>query len=56
MAGVYFKLERVLPDSHKVTLTGFVRVGGELEILGIITISVEFYLGLSYDGPPAGVR
>ena len=29
-------------------LTGYLRLGGALEILGIITISCEFYMGLTY--------
>lgn len=44
MAGVYLKVE-----SGDVTLTGYVRLGGELEVLGIITISCEFYMGLTYE-------
>ena len=35
-----------------VTLQGFVRLNGRLEILGIITISVEFLLSLTYVSPP----
>jgi len=34
-------------------LTGFVRIYGCVEILEIITISVEFYLALSYQAPDA---
>jgi hypothetical protein len=34
-------------------LEGFVRLFGALEILAIVTISVEFYLGLSFDGTQA---
>lgn len=33
-------------------LAGFVRCCGELEVLGILTISAQFYLELSYVGPP----
>jgi len=44
MAGIYFKLE-----GEAAVLTGYLRCGGGLEILGIITISVEFYLGLTYE-------
>ena len=44
MAGIYFKYEK----TDKVTLAGYVRCGGYLSVLGIISISVEFYLELSY--------
>jgi hypothetical protein len=30
-------------------LTGYLRAGGELTVLGLVSISVDFYLGLSYD-------
>ena len=52
MAGIYFKME-VSNGQEKVSLTGYVRANGELSILGLITISVEFYLGLTWElGPP----
>ncbi len=44
MGGVYYKWE----DGEAV-LTGYLRMGGSLSILGIITISLEFYLGLTYE-------
>lgn len=43
MAGIYFKLE-----GSEIELTGYVRMGGALSILGLITISMELYLGLTY--------
>jgi len=53
MAGVYFKL--VLAGKGESQLTGYVRAGGSLMVLGLITISMEFYLGLSYsDGKAWG--
>lgn len=48
MAGVYFKLE-LTPTGTDVTLSGYVRLNGSLEVLGIISISVEFYMGLTYE-------
>jgi len=51
MAGIYFKLE-----NDSALLTGYLRCGGSLEVLGIITISVEFYMALTYaEGPPKKV-
>ena len=43
MAGVYFKWE-----NDACELTGYLRLGGSVEVLGIITISVEFYMALTY--------
>lgn len=44
MAGIYFKYE----PSEGALLEGYVKAGGEVEILGIITISLELYLSLTY--------
>src|SRR5438132_446873 len=44
MAGIYFMM--VDDDVH---LHGYLRCGGFLEVLGIISISVEFYMELSVD-------
>lgn len=43
MAGIYFKYV----DS--ISLTAYVRCGGSLSVLGLITISAEFYLGMTYE-------
>lgn len=49
MAGIYFSLERRGPTNElKATLAGYLRVGGSLEVLAIITISVEFNLTFAY--------
>lgn len=55
MAGIYFKWESQA-GQDRVTLAGYVRMGGMVQVLGIITISVSFYLGLSYqsDGKVRG--
>ncbi len=47
MAGIYMKIE-----DDNAALTGFLRMGGELGILGIIRISMELYLGFTYHFPP----
>ncbi|MCA9689509.1 MAG: hypothetical protein KC636_07850 [Myxococcales bacterium] len=44
MAGVYIRHE----EPATSTLTGYVRAGGGLSVLGIVSVSVEFYLGLTY--------
>jgi hypothetical protein len=44
MAGIYIKISKKVAE-----LTGYVRAGGSLNVLGIIYVSVELYLGLTYD-------
>lgn len=44
MAGIYYKLEQ-----KKSTLTGYVRLVGKVSVLGIVRISIEFYLELTYE-------
>jgi hypothetical protein len=51
MAGIYFKLE-----GDKVQLSGYLRCGGSLEILGLISLSLEFYMALTYESGDNGVR
>ena len=46
MAGIYFRIE-----TSACKLSGYVRAGGALEVLGLITVSVEFYLELNYEDP-----
>ena len=53
MAGVYLKLDFVSKASQ---LTGYLRAGGSLDVLGLISASVEFYLGFTYYfGPPCSI-
>jgi hypothetical protein len=44
MAGFYFQ-----KAGDDFTLTGYFRAGGSLSVLGIITVSLEFYLALTYE-------
>ncbi|MGX5515367.1 hypothetical protein [Bacillus cereus] len=44
MAGIYFSM-----TGDDVTLTGYLRCGGNLSVIGLISISVEFYLAFSYN-------
>ena len=43
MAGFYFQMA-----GKDFQLTGYFRAAGSLSVLGIITVSLEFYLGLTY--------
>jgi hypothetical protein len=49
MAGIYFKVEKPKGQPDAVALTGYLRCGGELEVLGLVSISAEFYMGLTYE-------
>ncbi len=44
MAGIYFKMK-----GDDVSLTGFVRLNGELDVLGVISASLEFNVSLTYE-------
>ena len=43
MAGIYFQLKDKASD-----LTGFIDIGGEVSVLGIISISIDLNLSLSW--------
>ena len=43
MAGIYFGMK-----ATSVELTGYLRCGGYLDVLGLISISLEFYLAFTY--------
>ena len=45
MAGIYFQRDK---GTDTTTLNGYLRCGGALRVLGLITVSVEFYMDLSY--------
>jgi hypothetical protein len=44
MAGIYFKMA-----GGEVVLSGYLRAGGAVTVLGLVTVSVEFYMALTYD-------
>lgn len=51
MAGIYFSMQRKEPGTDLVaTLSGYLRLGGSLSVLGLVKISVEFVLSFTYDG------
>jgi hypothetical protein len=54
-AGIYFHWLQVDSSGGTVELTGYIRLHGELSILGIISVSLTFNLQLSYfKDQPAG--
>ncbi len=48
MAGIYIEVQ----NPGEASLTGYLRMSGELDILGIISIVCELYLGFTYVFPP----
>ena len=44
MAGIYFRIE-----DGDATLTGYFRLRGEVDVLGLISASIELYLELTYE-------
>jgi hypothetical protein len=44
MAGVYLAI-----GANEGELTGYLRLNGELDILGLVCMAIEFYLGFTYD-------
>jgi hypothetical protein len=49
MAGIYFSLQRKDGGDLASTLSGYLRMGGSLSVLGLITVSIEFNLTFTYD-------
>jgi hypothetical protein len=50
MAGIYFSLQRKDGSTDlAAVLSGYLRLGGSLDVLGLISISVEFNLSFTYD-------
>ena len=50
MAGIYFSLQRKEGSTELAAiLSGYLRLGGSLNVLGLVSISVEFNLSFTYD-------
>ncbi len=48
MAGIYFKLQPNT-DGDEGQLSGYYRARGEVDVLGLLTESIELYMELNYD-------
>ena len=46
MAGIYYSWKEA---EHSALLEGYLRMGGELDVLGIVSMSLEFTMTLAYD-------
>ena len=49
MAGIYFKIQSNENDETEVTLAGYFRLGGSVNVLGLISASIELYMSLGYE-------
>lgn len=49
MAGIYFAVQRDTDGKELCRLTGYLRLGGRLSVLGLIRVSIEFNLSFTYD-------
>jgi hypothetical protein len=49
MIGIYMTMETSGPKENQVFLAGYVRLCGAMSVLGLVTVSVEFFLQLGYD-------
>jgi hypothetical protein len=49
LAGIYFQLKDNYSD-----LTGFVDIGGEVNVLGLISVSIDLNISLSWQSSPSG--
>ena len=52
MLGVHFSWEKVSPGVERVALAGYIRAGGSVEVLGLVSVSIEFYMELGFISPP----
>jgi gas vesicle protein len=46
MGGFYFKYEVAASGDEELNLTGYIRINGRMSVLGLISVSIEFYLSL----------
>ncbi len=49
MAGIYFAIQKDSDGNELCRLTGYLRLGGRLSVLGLIRVSIEFNLSFTYD-------
>jgi hypothetical protein len=49
MAGIYFRLETDTAGRTSAQLTGYFRLRGEVDVLGLISASIELYLEFTYE-------
>jgi len=53
LVGIYYARDA---ETDTISLSAFFRAGGSVAVLGIATISIEFYLGLTYNSNPKSLE
>ena len=48
VGGVYYESQKLTDGTQEVQLTAYIKASGGVSCLGIISVSVELYLGLTY--------
>jgi hypothetical protein len=56
MAGIYFAMGKNTDGEDSAILSGYLRLGGELSVLGLISVSLEFNLSFGYENKKAAGR
>jgi hypothetical protein len=51
MAGIYYSWQEA---EQRAWLEGYLRMGGELDVLGLVSLSLEFIMSLAYESAPNG--
>lgn len=54
MLGIHFLWEKISLNEQRALLGGYVRAGGSVEVLGLVSVSIEFYMELGYVLPGPG--
>lgn len=53
VGGVSYEAQKEDDGTQDVDLTAYVKASGGISALGIVSVSVELYLGMSYESPPS---
>jgi hypothetical protein len=52
--GIYFEIDTASNGTQMLTFTAFIKAGGGVSALGIVSVSVELYLALTYQSGGGG--
>ena len=52
MIGIYFRIEKLSDTENRLLLTGYFRLRGQVDVLGLISVSITLTLELTYQAEP----